>query len=94
MADPTPDAEDDLSPANLTDPAPSADNQTKMTLALKKKIVAGFAVSALVLIAIGGFAYLSVREYAKNSQLISRTREVLEGLQEIESSARGPELST
>ncbi|MBZ5544918.1 MAG: diguanylate cyclase [Acidobacteriia bacterium] len=67
------------------------DNRRKMLLALEKKILVGFAVAALVLIAIGGFAYLSVREYGNNSRLISHTLQVLEGLQEVQSSLKDVE---
>ena len=60
-------------------------------MAIEKKILAGFALAALVLIAIGGFAYVSVREYGENSRLVFRTLEVLEGLQEVQSSVKDVE---
>ncbi|MFB3920918.1 MAG: diguanylate cyclase [Terriglobia bacterium] len=60
-------------------------------MGLEKKILAGFALAVLVLVVIGGIAYVSVREYGKTLQLVSHALEVVESVQETQSSLKDAE---
>lgn len=57
----------------------------------ERKIAAGFGVAMVLLMAIGGFVFFSVRERAETVGQAGRAQEVLEALQGVQSSLKGAE---